>query len=218
MAERIDWSLYLVTDSGLSRGRSLIEIVEAAIAGGVTVVQYREKGATTRRMVEEALGLRELCRRRGIPFIVNDRLDVALAVEADGIHVGQDDLPASLARRLIGRERILGVSAETPERAARAEAEGADYIGASPIFATPTKSDAPPPMGIAGLRLLSKAVAIPVVAIGGINRDNAASLIAAGATGVAAVSALVSAEDVESAARTLYALVAEAKGKMTDDH
>jgi len=213
----LDWSLYLVTDAPLSLGRSHRQVVEAAIAGGVTVVQYREKGATTRRMVEEAHGLRELCRRRAVPFIVNDRLDVALAVDADGLHVGQDDLPASLARRLIGRGKLLGVSAESPEEAVRAQADGADYVGASPIFATPTKPDAPPPLGIEGLRLIAAAVSIPVVAIGGINRDNAAAMVEAGAAGIAVVSALVSAEDVESAARSLYAVVAKAKRTKGND-
>ena len=213
----MDWSLYLVTDAPLSLGRSHRQVVEAAIAGGVTVVQYREKGATTRRMVEEAHGLRELCRRRAVPFIVNDRLDVALAVDADGLHVGQDDLPASLARRLIGRGKLLGVSAESPEEAVRAQADGADYVGASPIFATPTKPDAPPPLGIEGLRLIAAAVSIPVVAIGGINRDNAAAMVEAGAAGIAVVSALVSAEDVESAARSLYAVVAKAKRTKGND-
>ncbi len=213
----MDWSLYLVTDAGLSLGRSHREIVEAAIAGGATVVQYREKGASTRRMVEEARELRELCRRRRIPFIVNDRLDVALAVDADGIHVGQDDLPAVLARRLIGRRKLLGVSAESAEQAARAQADGADYIGASPVFATPTKPDAPPPLRLEGLRLLAAAVSIPVVAIGGINRDNAAAMIEAGAAGIAVVSAIVSAEDVESAARALYAIVAKTKGTSGND-
>ena len=213
----MDWSLYLVTDAGLSLGRSLGRIVEAAISGGATLVQYREKGETTRRMVEEARTLRELCRRRGVPFIVNDRLDVALAVDADGIHVGQDDLPAPLARRLIGRGKLLGVSAESPEEAARAQADGADYVGASPIFATPTKSDAPPPLGVEGLRSLAAAVSIPVIAIGGINRDNAAAMIEAGAAGIAVVSALVSAEDVESAARSLYAIVAKAKRNCVHD-
>ena len=217
LGERLDWSLYLVTDAPLSLGRSHRQVVEAAIAGGVTVVQYREKGATTRRMVEEAHGLRELCRRRAVPFIVNDRLDVALAVDADGLHVGQDDLPASLARRLIGRGKLLGVSAESPEEAVRAQADGADYVGASPIFATPTKPDAPPPLGIEGLRLIAAAVSIPVVAIGGINRDNAAAMVEAGAAGIAVVSALVSAEDVESAARSLYAVVAKAKRTKGND-
>jgi len=203
----IDYSLYLVTDAGLSRGRTHAEVLTAAVRGGVSVVQYREKSGTTRRMVEEARVLRELCRAAGVPFIVNDRIDVALAVDADGVHVGQDDMPASRARELIGRGKILGVSAGTPEEARIAERDGADYIGASPIFATPTKPDAPAPMGIEGLRLLARAVSIPVVAIGGMNEHNARSIIEAGAAGVAVVSAIVGAEDVEAAARNISVAV-----------
>ncbi|HEX9075012.1 MAG TPA: thiamine phosphate synthase, partial [Anaerolineae bacterium] len=172
----MDYTLYLVTDANLSRGRSHREVVDAAILGGVTVVQYREKNANTRRMIEEALELRDLCHRHGVPFIVNDRVDVALAVEADGVHVGQEDMPASLARRLIGRDKILGVSAENIEQALAAQAEGADYIGASPIFATPTKPDAPQPMGVAGLLQVARACPLPIVAIGGLNASNAGSM------------------------------------------
>lgn len=211
MVEVIDWSLYLVTDSGLSRGRPMRGLVEAAIAGGVTVVQYREKSAPTRRMVEEAGELRALCRTHGVPFIVNDRVDVALAVDADGVHVGQDDLPAPLARRLIGPRRLLGVSAENLGQATAAEREGADYVGASPLFATPTKPDAAPPMGLAGLRALAAAVRVPVVAIGGLNEANVAAAIEAGARGVAVVSALMAAEEVEAAARALRAAVERAR-------
>ncbi len=199
--------LYLVTDAGLSHGRSHLGIVEAAIRGGVTIVQYREKNASTRRMIEEADVLCRLCRASGISFIVNDRLDVALAVEADGIHVGQDDMPASRARRLLGRNKILGVSAGSVEEARKAVDDGADYIGASPVFSTPTKPDAPPPLGIEGLRRITQAVQIPVVAIGGINAGNAAAMREAGAAGIAVVSAIVAAEDVEEAARALRAAV-----------
>ena len=203
----MDYSLYLVTDAGLSRGRTHREIVQAAIRGGVTVVQYREKNTTTRQMIEEALELRELCRVRGVPFIVNDRVDVALAVDADGVHVGQDDMPALLARKLIGRDKILGVSVENVAQVRAAVADGADYIGASPIFATPTKPDAPPPMGIQGLREITRVCAIPVVAIGGLNATNAASMMRAGAAGIAVVSAIVSGDDVERAARELKHVV-----------
>lgn len=199
----MDYTLYLVTDANLSRGRSPREVVEAAILGGVTVVQYREKSASTRRMIDEALELRDLCRRYSVPFIVDDRVDVALAVEADGVHVGQDDMPASLARRLIGHDKILGVSAENMEQALAAQADGADYIGASPIFATPTKPDAPPPIGVAGLLQMARTCPLPIVAIGGLNATNAGSMIRAGAAGVAVVSAIVGADDVQAAASEL---------------
>ncbi len=190
-------------------------MVEAAIRGGVTVVQYREKAASTRRMIAEARELRQLCRAAGVPFIVNDRIDVALAVDADGVHVGQDDMPAPLARRLIGKGRILGVSAGNVDEARRAEEEGADYIGASPVFATPTKPDAPAPMGVEGLRKLAGAVSIPVVAIGGMNAQNARAVMLAGAAGLAVVSAIVGAQDVEAAARAIADAVKEAARKAT---
>ena len=201
----MDCTLYLVTDASLSRNRTHTQVVEAAIRGGVTAVQYREKSANTRQMIDEARTLRQLCRAAGVPFIVNDRIDVALAVDADGVHVGQDDMPVAIARRLIGKGRILGVSAGNVDEARKAEEEGADYIGASPIFATATKPDAPPAMGVEGLRRITKAVSVPVVAIGGMNAENASSIIAAGASGIAVVSAIVGAEDVEAATRSIRA-------------
>jgi len=205
--KKIDWSLYLVTDTSLSRGRSTPTIVEAAIRGGATVVQYREKSLSTRLMIEEAGAIAKVCRRLGALFIVNDRLDVALAVEADGLHVGQDDMPAALARRLLGPDRILGVSAGSVEEAREAVSAAADYIGASPIFATPTKTDAGPALGLAGLSAMAAALALPVVAIGGINAANARSLIEAGAAGLAVVSAIVAADDVEGSARSLRSII-----------
>lgn len=177
------------------------------------MLQYRAKSATTRGMVEEARALLVLCRSRGVPLLINDRADVAMAVDADGLHVGQDDLPAALARRLLGKGKLLGVSVGSPEEARRAIADGADYLGASPIFATPTKPDAPTPLGIDGMRALTAATRVPIVAIGGINAGNAAAIIAAGASGIAVVSAIVAARDVEAAARELREIVNGAKGR-----
>jgi len=179
--------------------------------GGVTMLQYRAKSATTRAMVEEARALVTLCRSRGVPLIINDRADVAMAVDADGLHVGRDDLPAGIARRLLGKGKILGVSVGSPEEARRAIAEGADYVGASPIFATPTKPDAPAPLGIDGLRVLAAAARVPIVAIGGINAGNASAIIDAGAAGLAVVSAIAAADDVEAAARSLRKIIDIAK-------
>jgi thiamine-phosphate pyrophosphorylase len=210
---RFDCSLYLVTDESLSCGRSSIEVAEAALRGGISMLQYRAKSATTRGMVEEARALLVLCRSRGVPLLINDRADVAMAVDADGLHVGQDDLPAALARRLLGKGKLLGVSVGSPEEARRAIADGADYLGASPIFATPTKPDAPTPLGIDGMRALTAATRVPIVAIGGINAGNAAAIIAAGASGIAVVSAIVAARDVEAAARELREIVNGAKGR-----
>ncbi|MGQ9467265.1 MAG: thiamine phosphate synthase [Anaerolineae bacterium] len=203
----MDWTLYVITDAKLSRGRSHLEVIRAAIQGGATIVQYREKEGTTRQLVEEARALLELAHQMGVPLIVNDRVDIALAVDADGVHVGQDDMPAPIARKLMGPGKIIGVSATNLEEALQAERDGADYIGAGPIFATPTKPDAAPPMGLEGLAEICRRVSIPVVAIGGINEENAAAVIRAGAAGVAVVSAIVAAPDVEASARRLREIV-----------
>ncbi|MGC8873622.1 MAG: thiamine phosphate synthase [Chloroflexia bacterium] len=207
----MDWTLYVITDAKLSRGRSHVEVIRAAILGGATIVQYREKEGSTRQLLQEAQALRELTWEAGVPFIVNDRVDIALAVDADGVHVGQEDMPARVARRLMGPGKIVGVSASNLQEALEAEAEGADYIGAGPVFATPTKPDAAPPMGLQTLAEICRRVTIPVVAIGGIHEGNAASVVAAGAAGVAVVSAIVVAPDVEDAARRLRAVVQTAR-------
>lgn len=212
IAHIVDWRLYVVTDAGLSRGRSHRAVIEAAIIGGATIVQYREKYASTRQMIEEALELRDLTRRAGVPLTVNDRVDVALAVDADGVHVGQDDMPVALARRLIGN-KLLGVSVHSLSEALQAVRDGADYLGVGPIFATTTKPDAGPPIGLDGLRAIRQHVSIPIVAIGGINQDNAADVVRAGVDGIAVVSAVVAADDVTAAARQLRALVSVTQEK-----
>jgi len=199
----MDLSLYLVTDRPLSRGRPIEEIVSSAIAGGVTTVQLREKDTSTGEFLDLALRVRTITRESGVTFIVNDRIDIALASDADGIHVGQDDMPADVARRLIGPDRILGVTAADAEEARTAIAAGADYIGCNAVFATPTKTDTGTPLGIAGLEELVRSIDVPVVAIGGINTTNAAEVLATGAAGIAVVSAIVSADDPEEAAREL---------------
>ena len=202
--DNIDWSLYLVTDRNAAGGRPLVEVVEAAIQGGVSVVQLREKSASTREMVELGRALRRITRSAGIPLIVNDRLDVALAVDADGAHVGPpDDMPADLAREILGPDRIVGVSAESPAFARQALRDGADYLGTGDIFGTPSKSDAGDPIGIPGLAAVVAASRLPVVGIGGITADNAADVIRAGAAGVALISAVCRAPDPQLAARQL---------------
>ena len=198
-----DYSLYLVTDRTLSLGRSTVEVVRAAIRGGVSCVQLREKGCSTREFMDEARLLKALLAGTGVPLFINDRLDVALAVGADGVHLGQNDLPIADARRLVGDRMIIGISAESVADAIRAEAEGADYIGASPVFTTPTKTDTAPPLGLDGLRAIRRAVQLPLVAIGGINADNAAQVLRAGADGLAVVSAIVSAPCPRTAAAGL---------------
>ena len=199
----IDYSLYLVTDRALSLGRSTVEVVRAAIRGGVSCVQLREKGCSTREFMDEARLLKALLAGTGVPLFINDRLDVALAVGADGVHLGQNDLPIADARRLVGNRMIIGISAESVADAVRAEAEGADYIGASPVFTTPTKTDTAPPLGLDGLRAIRRAVRLPLVAIGGIDANNAAQVLRAGADGLAVVSAIVSAPCPRTAAAGL---------------
>jgi thiamine-phosphate pyrophosphorylase len=203
----IDYSLYLVTDRSLSKGRSTAEIVAAAVAGGVSCIQLREKSCGTREFLNEALALQPLLKSRNIPLIINDRLDIALAIEADGVHLGQSDMPIGMARKIAGASLIIGISAESVDDALRAEQEGADYIGISPVFSTPTKTDIAPPLGLEGVQQIRALVDIPLVGIGGINSDNAESVLAAGADGIAVVSAIVSAADPAGAAKKLKTLI-----------
>jgi thiamine-phosphate pyrophosphorylase len=200
---QIDYSLYLVTDRSLSRGRSTLEIVRAAVRGGVTCVQLREKTCSTREFIEEALKLKAFLDSSGVALIINDRVDVALAVAADGVHLGQSDMPLAAARAIVGESMVIGISAESLRDAVEAESGGADYLGVSPIFATPTKADTAAPLGLEGLQAIRRAVKIPLVGIGGLNRGNAAEAVRRGADGVAVVSAIVAAEDPEQAARDL---------------
>ena len=206
----IDYSLYLVTDRALARGRSTAALVREAVAGGATCVQVREKNGGTREFLEEARAVQAALRGTGVPLIVNDRVDVALAIGADGVHLGQQDMPIAEARRLGPAEWIIGVSAECVEDAIRAEREGADYVGVSPVFATPTKTDTALPLGLEGLRQMRAAVKIPLVAIGGIHAGNAREVIRAGADGLAVVSAIVSADSPREAARQLRREIKEA--------
>lgn len=203
----LDYRLYLVTDRSLSRGRSTIEVVQAAVAGGVTCVQLREKHCSTREFIDQARTLKPFLKAQGVPLIINDRLDVALAVKADGLHLGQQDMAITDARSIVGNSMIIGISAESIDDAIRAESQGADYIGVSPVFATPTKTDTAPPLGLEGIRRIRRAVTLPIVGIGGVNHQTAGSVIGAGADGIAVVSAIVSADDPEQAARDLRAIL-----------
>lgn len=201
----IDYSLYLVTDRRLARGRPTLDVVRAAVAGGVTCVQLREKTCTTREFIEEALAVSGFLKASRVPLIINDRLDVALAVEAEGVHLGQNDMPLATARRIVGNSMLIGISAESLQDAVDAARGGADYIGVSPIFDTPTKTDTAPALGLAGLSAIRRVVTIPLVAIGGLGVQNAAEVIRHGADGVAVVSAIVSADDPRKAAGNLLA-------------
>lgn len=196
--------LYLLADAGLAAPEHLPAIVQASLRGGVTAVQLRAKTATTLELLELAHVLRELCRQTHVPFIVNDRVDVALAAEADGAHVGhigEEDLSPHDARRLLGTRSIVGVSVGTAQEAHLATAQGASYVSAGPMFATTTKSNAGPAAGEALLRSVRAATALPLVVIGGISAERAAALYTAGADGVCVGAAIIRAPDPEAAAR-----------------
>jgi thiamine-phosphate pyrophosphorylase len=202
-----DWSVYLVTDRAYLGGRDLAQVVSAAVRGGASVVQLRDKDADDALVLSEGRRVRDACRALGALFIVNDRPDLALALDADGVHVGQSDAALPEARRILGQRRIVGVSVGTPGQAAAAERGGADYLGVSPVFDTPTKGDTGAATGLAGLAAIREAVRVPLVAIGGIDETNAVSVIRAGADGVAVVRAIMAALDPEAAARRLRGLV-----------
>lgn len=208
---KIDLSLYLVTDRGLSAGRKMEDIVEAAVCGGVTAVQLREKEASTRRFYEQAVRLKDVLRSYHVPLIINDRVDIALACDAEGVHIGQSDMPYELVRKLVGKERIVGLSVESLEDVYVANKLDVDYIGISPVFGTPTKMDTAVPFGLSGVREVMKVSRHPSVGIGGINPANAADIIRSGVDGIAVVSAIMSAEDPREAANNLITIVTQIK-------
>ena len=199
----MDYSLYLVTDGLLCMGRNLVEVVKEAVAGGVTVVQLREKEATTRKFLNLGSELQKFLRERSIPLIVNDRVDIALALDVDGVHLGNNDMPIDLAREILGPDKIIGFSAESVEEAKSADQMGADYIGVSPVFTTPTKPELETGLGLEGLRQIRETTSLPLVAIGGMKASNSELAIQNGADGVAVVSAICSADNPEAAARTI---------------
>ena len=201
----IDYSIYLVTDEACLHGRPLLECVEEALAAGVTLVQYRAKAADGGVLYAEACKLKELCDKYNVPLIINDRLDIALAVGAAGVHLGQDDLPCAVVRRLLGEDFIIGVSAHNQAEAVQAVSEGADYLGCGAVFGTATKHDVAK-LGLENLRAIRKAVAVPMVGIGGITADNYAEVLATGANGAAIVSGILAQEDIGAAVKKLVAI------------
>lgn len=204
MKPAIDYSIYLVTDEACLHGRPLLKCVEEALAAGVTLVQYRAKAADGGVLYAEACRLKELCDKYGVPLIINDRLDIALAVGAAGVHLGQDDLPCAVARRLLGEDFIIGVSAHNPAEAVQAVSEGADYLGCGAVFGTATKHDVAK-LGLENLRAIRKAVAVPMVGIGGITADNYAEVLATGADGAAIVSGILAQDDIGAVVKKLVA-------------
>lgn len=206
-----DLSVYLVTDTGLCGTRGVIETVRQSISAGATVVQLRDPVSKTRALVELARALRDVLQPAGIPLIVNDRVDVALAAEADGVHVGQADMATADVRKLIGPDPLLGLSITALADLEASDLTQVDYLGVGPVFATATKADAAPAMGLQGLAAVRSTSAPPIVAIGGIHAGNTADVIAAGADGVAVVSAICAATDAAAATRELSGIVATAR-------
>lgn len=206
-------SLYLVTDSDLSRGRDTEWIVKEAVENGVTIVQLREKNASTKEFIEIAFRLKEALKPYNVPLIINDRADVALAVDADGLHIGQSDMSYEVARKLLGKDKIIGLSVESYEQVEEANRLDVDYIGVSPVFSTPTKTNTIIEFGLDGVRKISKMSNHPIVGIGGLNRSNVEELILSGADGAAVVSAIVSADSPAEASSELASLISNAKLK-----
>lgn len=198
---KIDWSLYLVTDRDLAAGRPLPEIVAEAVSGGVTVVQLREKNCDTRDFISLAREINRILQPHGIPLIINDRADVALAAGCAGLHIGQSDMTYQDARRLMGPDAIIGLSVENLHQAREAEALDVDYLGVSPIFTTPTKQELTHAWGMEGLRQLRAQSGHVLIAIGGIQAGNTADIIRAGADGVAVVSGIIASSDPAQAAQ-----------------
>ena len=202
--------LYLVTDRDLSLGRSLEEVVSEAVAGGVTIVQLREKNASTGEFVELAFRLKEILKQYNVPLIINDRVDVALAVDAEGLHIGQSDMPYEIARKLLGPDKIIGLSVENMDDLLEVNKLDVDYVGISPVYGTPTKTDTAEPFGLEGLRRAVQLSVHPTVAIGGMNASTIADVMEAGTDGVAVVSAICSAKSPRLAAKELNEIISTA--------
>lgn len=202
MKAQPDYSIYLVTDDGCLQGRALLDCVREALEGGVTLVQYRAKTASSAEMYAEALQLKALCDSFNVPLIINDRLDIAMAVGAAGVHLGQDDLPCAAARKLLGEDYIIGVSAHNPAEAKAALQSGADYLGCGAVFGTATKADVQK-LGTDGLAAICKAKGLPVVGIGGVTADNYREVRAAGADGAAIVSGILAQPDIRTTVRAI---------------
>ena len=202
MKAQPDYSIYLVTDDGCLQGRTLIDCVREALEDGVTLVQYRAKTASSAEMYAEALQLKALCDSFNVPLIINDRLDIAMAVGAAGVHLGQDDLPCAAARKILGEDYLIGVSAHNPSEAKAALQNGADYLGCGAVFGTATKADVQK-LGTDGLAAICREKGLPVVGIGGVTADNYREVRAAGADGAAIVSGILAQSDIRATVKAI---------------
>lgn len=206
--EKINYELYLVTDTNICPREKLVSVTESAIKGGVTLVQLREKDISTREFFAEASELKKLCMYYNVPLLINDRIDIALAVDADGIHIGQSDMPLKVSRKILGPNKIIGLSAGNVNQAVEAVSDGADYLGVGAVFPTSTKRDASN-VGIEMLKQVRKSVDIPIVGIGGINPDNISQLYGSGIEGVAVVSCIMGSDDPYAVSKQLSQMVKE---------
>ena len=197
-------TLHILTDTVLQSRFSHMEITRLAIAGGADTIQYRQKSGSTREMIEIARNMKRLCSEAGVAFIVNDRLDVAIAADADGVHLGQDDFPIPMAREILGEGRIIGGSAATLDEALKCLSDGADYVGFGPVYPTSSKDDAGPVSGIDILKQVVEIIPLPIIAIGGVGAENIPDVMRAGAHGIAVISAVCCQDDPEEATRSLY--------------
>jgi thiamine-phosphate pyrophosphorylase len=213
MKKKVDWRLCFIADSEATAGKDIIGVVNEAVEGGATLIQLRGKTWASRDFLSLGIKLSRVLGPRRIPLIINDRADIAFLCRADGVHLGQDDIPPAAARQILGRSALIGVSVCSPAEAAAAEAKGADYLGAGPLFPTLSKADLPPIVGLDGLREIRARVRIPMLAIGGITASNAAEVIAAGADGVAVISAVSSAKDPRRAASELIGSIDKLKSR-----
>lgn len=205
---KIDYSLMFVTDDSITDEEVFLSVLEAALKGGATVIQLREKKRDTLSFYNRAVACNTLCKQYAVPLIINDNIDIALAIDADGVHIGQKDMPYHVARKLLGATKIIGLSVSNSQQAIEAKAMGVDYIGISPIFATQTKqTDLDPPLGIAGLRVIRALFSKPIVCIGGIDHNNSLEIIENGADGVAVVSAISKAQHPEIETKKLKTIL-----------
>lgn len=210
---KFQWDLCFVADLESAGSTDLLYFVQEAVKGGTSVVQLRAKNLSTRKHLDLSLRISKYLRSQNIPLIINDRTDIAFSCDSQGVHLGQDDLPLPYARKILGKDKLIGVSVNNVQEAFEAESQGADYLGVGPIFSTPSKKDARSPLGLEGFQSIRKSTMLPLLAIGGINIQNAEEIIAKGADGVAVISALMSSPDVCVSAQELRTIIQKARQK-----